>query len=274
MRNRLLRWAIFAGTVLVGASAFPLDTEPSKTKNEQHPLDPVLKLAQDGLKHLDAKVRDYVCIIVKRERVNGELGEMQFIAAKVRHEQKQNGQDVPFSVYLKFLQPKAVAGREVIWISGRNDNKLVAHETGLLNFKRAWLDPNGFLAMMGQRYPISEIGMRNLIEELITKGERQRQLPDCEVKIRDDAKIDDHPCRLIQVVHPQKRPEYEFYKVHIFIDREQNIPIRYACWTWPAKPGDDPVLEEEYTYTNVKLNVGLTDKDFDPDNSDYNFPAL
>lgn len=33
-----------------------------------------------------------------------------------------------------------------------------------------------------------------------------------------------------------------------------------------------PVLEEEYTYMDVKLNVGLTDEDFDPDNKTYQFP--
>ncbi|MFM7739362.1 MAG: DUF1571 domain-containing protein, partial [Planctomycetota bacterium] len=30
---------------------------------------------------------------------------------------------------------------------------------------------------------------------------------------------------------------------------------------------------EEYTYIEVKLNVGLTDKDFDPANEEYEFPG-
>jgi hypothetical protein len=28
---------------------------------------------------------------------------------------------------------------------------------------------------------------------------------------------------------------------------------------------------EEYTYLNMKLNVGLSDRDFDPSNKDYAF---
>jgi hypothetical protein len=52
------------------------------------------------------------------------------------------------------------------------------------------------------------------------------------------------------------------------------VPIRYAAWTWPEKAGEEPPLLEEYTYVDMKLNVGLTDKDFDPDNSAYNFPRL
>ncbi len=37
------------------------------------------------------------------------------------------------------------------------------------------------------------------------------------------------------------------------------------------QPGGQPQLLEEYTYLNVKLNVGLTDADFDDKNPEYNF---
>ncbi len=33
------------------------------------------------------------------------------------------------------------------------------------------------------------------------------------------------------------------------------------------KPDSPPPLEEEYTYIDVKLNVGLKDSDFNPDKS-------
>ena len=51
-----------------------------------------------------------------------------------------------------------------------------------------------------------------------------------------------------------------------------NLPIRYAAYSWPVAGDDEPVLEEEYTYMNLKLNVGLSERDFDPDNDDYQFP--
>ena len=47
--------------------------------------------------------------------------------------------------------------------------------------------------------------------------------------------------------------------------------IRYASWSWPTEPGGQPVLEEEYTYSDIKVNVGLTDLDFDPNNPDYSY---
>jgi hypothetical protein len=77
---------------------------------------------------------------------------------------------------------------------------------------------------------------------------------------------------VIQVVHPVKRPHFDFYRARVFFDNELNFPIRYASWSWPIENDGEPVLEEEYTYTDVNLNVALTDRDFDPENAEYNFP--
>lgn len=242
---------------------------------DKHPLDPAMQLAREKLEYLKANVQDYTCTIVKRERVKGELGEYQKMAAKIRHRRAANGKvESSFAVYLKFLSPPSTAGREVIWVEGENNGNLIVHEAGLLNIKRLSLDPKGALAMMGQRYPISEIGMQNLAEQLIKKGERDRRHGECEVQFYKNAMVDKRPCLMIQVVHPVKRDHFDFYKAQIFIDEKLNVPIRYAAWTWPESPGGEPVLEEEYTYLDVELNVGLTKKSFDPDNPDYNYPRL
>ena len=55
------------------------------------------------------------------------------------------------------------------------------------------------------------------------------------------------------------------------MDDELQLPIRYASYDWPAAPGQEPPLLEEYTYLNMKVNVGLTDADFDRGNKDYGF---
>ena len=57
------------------------------------------------------------------------------MALKIRCGRDTDQGHQPFSVYMKFLKPRAVAGREVIWVKGQNDNKLIAHEGGLLGVK-------------------------------------------------------------------------------------------------------------------------------------------
>ena len=49
-----------------------------------HPLDPALAKAKASLQHIKANVKDYTCTMVKRERINGDLGEQEFMLVKVR----------------------------------------------------------------------------------------------------------------------------------------------------------------------------------------------
>ncbi len=240
--------------------------------DNSHPLDPALKVAYDSRDYIERNIRDYTAILIKRERIKGELTDHQFMSVKIRNKQMQDDKiAVPFSVYMKFLKPRSVEGREVIWVEGQNDGKLLAHEGGLKNLLVLKLDPSGTLAMMGQRYPIYEIGIKNLIDKLIEKGERDHMREECEVKFFRNAKIEDRPCLMIQVKHPQPRPYFDFHVAEVFMDDQFQVPVRYAAHQWPKSSGGEPILDEEYTYRNLKINVGLEDLDFDPKNPEYHF---
>jgi hypothetical protein len=91
------------------------------------------------------------------------------------------------------------------------------------------------------------------------------------VKFIPGAKINGRGCTVITVMHPAQRPHFEFHRAEIFIDTELNIPVRYAAYFWPDKPGQPDTVLEAYTYTNVKVNVNLTDADFDSNNPNYNY---
>ena len=52
------------------------------------------------------------------------------------------------------------------------------------------------------------------------------------------------------------------------MDDELHVPIRLTVHDWPEKEGDDPPLIEEYTYVDLRLNVGLSDSDFSRDTLD------
>jgi Protein of unknown function (DUF1571) len=233
------------------------------------PIDRALDIANEGLQFIRSDIRDYTATMVKRERIDGIVGDPEFMAIKVRNRKEQSG--VPLSVYMKFLRPASVKDREVIWVEGRDDNKLVAHEGSGLLTMTVRLDPNGFIAMKGQRYPITECGIENLVYRLVEKGEYNKKIGGAQVEFFDDTKINGRKCTMIQLMHPTKRPEAEFYICRIFIDQEMQVPVRYAAYTWPTEEGGKPVLEEEYTYLDVSLNVGLRDLDFDPENPAYRF---
>ena len=257
----------------IGTNAVPANAASSSTRVPQ-PLDNAIEIAHNGLSSMKANIHDYTAILVKRETVDGVLGEANYMRIKIRNDRTNEQGSVPFSVYMKFLKPKSVSGREVIWVEGQNENKIMAHETGLITgMKTFHLDPDGWLAMQGNRHPIYEAGLENLVEKLIEKAERDRAAGECTVDYRTGAKINGRVCTMIEVVHDTKRDPYEFYKAQVFIDDEHQVPVRYCAWDWPTSPGADPQIQEEYTYIQIETNVGLTDKDFDPMNSEYSFPG-
>ncbi len=243
-------------------------TEPA------HPLDPALQIAYASLKHMRESIHDYTAIMIKQERVDGVLGEHEYMGVKVRNRKIENGVvKVPFSVYITFLKPATVKGREVIYVENLNEGNVVAHEGGMKGrfLPTVNLDPNGMLAMRGQRYPITEMGIENLIVKLIEKGERDRKHDECEVQFLQGAKVNGRSCTVLTVRHPVERPYFDFHEAQIFIDDEMKVPVRYAAYLWPTSPGGEKQLLEEYTYQNIKLNVGLTDADFDRANPKYKF---
>ncbi len=237
-----------------------------------HPFDPLLKLADDSIDSIDRNIRDYTATLVSQVFVDGKLQPEKYLKVKIRHANTRDGIQTPFSVYTCFLKPKENVGQEVIWVAGQNDGNIVAHTTGLLNVKRFYLDPDGSIAMEGNRYPIGDIGMRNLIVKMREFGEKDRQHGECIVKIQRNVEINGCTCTRIQAAHPYQRDHFDFHIARIYIDDARNIPIAYEGYLWPDKEGEPAPLLEKYYYTDVKLNIGLTDEDFDASNKAYNFP--
>ncbi len=239
-----------------------------------HSLDEGLNLARQALQHSHANYNDYTAILVKRERVDGQLGEQENMFLKVRNRKVENGVVItPLSVYVTFLSPAASKGREVIYVENRNNGAIIAHEGGFKGrlLPTVEIQPTGMLAMRGQRYPLTEIGVENLIVKLIERGETARQYSDVQAKFMKNARVKDRTCTVLQVTQPTKRPDLEFYLAQVFIDDQLQIPIRYVAYDWPKLESQKPEVIEEYTYIDLKVNVGLTDLDFSRDNPAYAF---
>jgi hypothetical protein len=121
------------------------------------------------------------------------------------------------------------------------------------------------------------MGILNLTDKLLEVGYKDAKFGECDVKWFEKGvngvpmKIGDRECTLIRVTHPERRPHFMFHVADVFVDKELNLPIRYSSYDW-AKSGEKPQLIESYMYSNLKINVGLTDADFDYKNPAYNYP--
>lgn len=241
----------------------------------ENPLDPLLMVAERGLEKLRNNLKDYTATIERQERVNGQLMPTETIALKIRQSQKddQGNVVVPRGIYTRHVAPTDLAGQEAIWVEGENGGKLVAHTTGMLNLKRFYLPPTGFLAMRGSRYPMTEAGFEVLIQRMLERGKRDRDYGTCTVRVSRDATINGRTCTAFEIVHETEEGPYDFHIAKIAIDDELDLPIHYEAHIWPEEEGGEPRLLERYTYTDIEINPGLTEEDFDPSNPDYDYPA-
>jgi uncharacterized protein DUF1571 len=228
----------------------------------EHALAPVVRWAHEELEKVRA-IDDYSCTLIKRERVQGRLIGPQYLAVKVRHR--------PFSVYLRYLDPPALRNEEVIYVEGRNDGKLQAHVPGTGRILgTVSLRPTCRLAMRGNRYPITEVGMLRLIERLIKVGEDDMRQGVCELAIDGGVAIDGQLCSCINVRQPVDRQTSPYYIAKVYVDERRMLPIRFEAYGFPPH-GEPAPLVEEYTYVDLKLNNGFTDADFDVKNPAYAF---
>ncbi len=241
----------------------------------EHPVAEALREATARLQHMDAEIRDYTCLLIKRERIKGRLRDHEYLFMKLRHRQVREGRTlVPFSVYLKYLAPADLQGREILFVEGRYDGKVIARRGGQrFAYVTTTVDPESELAREQSRYPITHVGMKNLLRDLIEVGKEELEhTPDeIEVKRIPGAKVSGRECTVIQFTHPKKGDDYRFHIARVFVDDELRLPIRFASYDWPKEEGGHPRLLEEYTYLDVKLNVGLSDRDFDYRNEEYRF---
>ena len=211
------------------------------------------------------QIADYSCTLVKRERIDGRLTGNERLAIKLRHE--------PFSVYVNYLAPSRVRGQEAIYVHGHNDNRLLAHPNGLKGrlvgtFR---LDPEGKMAMQGNRYPVTDLGLKRMAESWLKEAKHDVQFVHCTTRIIPDAKIEGRPCTCLELARHTRHDGVPYQLTRLYIDAQMQLPVRYEAFEWPAVHGEEPVLAEEYTYLNIQPNRRFSALDFDVQNPEYQF---
>jgi hypothetical protein len=209
-------------------------------------------------------VSDYSCDFYKRERINGRLTELHVMSMKERTH--------PKSIYFKFQQPHR--GREAIYVDGQNSNYVLAHDVGFTKFLAGTmqLDPKGARAMENNRHPITEAGIGKLIDNVEIRWASELNPKHSVINHYPEMQVGPHKSVvMIESIHPTRKSEFLYHQVRLYIDQENGLPIRFEAYDWPRTPKESPELVEEYTYLNLKLNVGLKESDFDPANSQYSF---
>jgi hypothetical protein len=218
------------------------------------PLDEPLRLiAQAGEAYRG--VRDYTCLFVKRERLRGQLQPENLMEMKVRTQ--------PFSVYFHWASPATFAGQQACYVDGRNGGMMRVHSNGIAGVVGfVTLDPRDPRAAQNSRHTITEAGIGNLIERFRQRWEVERRLNQTQIRVAQYL-YNQRPCTRVEAIHPANTGQFYAYRSVVYFDNGTHLPIRVEAYDWPrpgAPAGGD--LLESYSYVNLRLNVGLSDRDF------------
>nr|WP_271977890.1 DUF1571 domain-containing protein [Rubripirellula sp.] len=235
----------------------------------------VLKVAKLSLNQMEIGLSDYTARFVKQELdANAEMPKESEMFIKVQTRFREDRTEAPRRIYLRFNKPDSLDGREVIWGEDLYSGKMAVHEVGLiLGLKTLWLDPDGFIAMQGQRHPISEIGIVKLTEQLIEQGEKD--LSNQQMRITRDLEhsFDGVRVHLITIQRLNSgESKDDFYQAEIIFDPLRQLILAFRSFSAPESEDKTPALIESYAYYDLKTNVGLSDEDFNTANSKYSFP--
>jgi hypothetical protein len=235
-----------------------------------HPLAAVLRDANEKQSFLRRTVSDFTCQLVKRERINGVLQEYNYIDMWVRQSAPDSGRPGKrLSVYMEFLAPSSVVGRRLLYVEGRNDGKMLVRKGGKhFDYVVTKVDPLGETVAYETHAPITQSSFTELLGQVIAVLKRHAALDPTGANTRVEkiagAKIDERLCHVIRVTHAARQDGLEFHVSNVFFDDELRVPLRVEKLDWPKHPNEAPPLIAEFTYTQLKLNVGLSDGMFDP----------
>jgi hypothetical protein len=211
---------------------------------------------KEAQRNYQTVVKDYSCVFVAKENVKGRMNEDQFMQLKFRQQ--------PFSVSMKWLGPARLAGQEVAFVHGKNNNKLRVQSKGILGVAGfvdiAVDDPR---VREQSRHTIYETGIGNLIDSTVKSWELDKRTGKAVTRI-GEFEFDKRLCYRVETIRGERSPQLYSYRSIIYLEKNSKYPIRTENYSWPVAGGNpDGELMEAFSYTSLQFNVGLTDRDFD-----------
>jgi len=200
------------------------------------------------------QLKDYTCILNKRELVKGSIKEQKNIVVKFKK---------PLCIYLKWTEGSD-KGNEAIYVLGKYKNELQVHMGGFLNVYNFSLDPKGSTAMKNNRHDITEAYIGQIIDLIKNNYDLYKKSHEGSITYEGIQELDGGKIMLFKAIFPKGKGYYA-QRMMISIDAKSYLPIKTEIYGWKNE------FLEMYYYSKIKINVGLTDKDFDINNPEYKF---
>jgi len=220
-----------------------------------------LGLLEKGLQRCQRSIRDYTVTFTKQERIGGKLRPEQQIDVRFK--------DEPFSVFMYWVRNPDKA-RRVIYVQGQRVDEqgrelALAEPEGAiarLLVPSIALPIKGSEAQATSRRTIDQFGFENALELIIKYCRLAEAEGGFELRYVGDGTVGDRQTYVLERVLPYagENGTYPDRRAIVHLDKQWLIPLSTHCY---ADDGKSELLAS-YVFTDVCLNVGLTDQDFTP----------
>lgn len=207
-----------------------------------------IELLEMGLTDYHQRVSDYTCTLVKQERIGGKMRPEQEIEIKFK--------ESPFSVVFHIVR-NAGAADKIIFVEGANDNKFLAHPTGLagLLISKVSRSVDDAQAAKASLRRVDQFGFARSLRSLLEQYESADESGDLTQEFLGTGEVDGRPTMVLSRILPPK-PEYPYNKVVIHLDQQYLVPTATFCYNSQGQ------LAAKYIFSNIEFNTGLNDEDF------------
>ena len=201
------------------------------------------------------KVRDYSCTFTRQEMRGGTLSGEQVAEMKVR--------TAPAGVYVRFARPDAVAGMEIAYTGARKTQKMRYRPAGAgaKGFKTVDLDDANFLAE--NRHPVTEWTMAAILDRVAAAAAREKTLNNPVEVYAGDYQFAGLNVTRYEILTRRPHAFRYAHRMLVYVDKATKLPVRYEAYDQPKSGAVVGDLIEAYSFSDVKLNVGLGENSFD-----------
>jgi len=199
-------------------------------------------------------LEDYTCTLDKRVLKNGTLYEDRGISVKYKK---------PGHYYFRWSQGTS-RGREVIFVEGKNHDRLLAHPGGIFKFITLHLDPEGSLAMKENRHSLKSSGMEKIISLMESNYSLAMEKGLEVIQCKAQGTLDGENVWIIEGSFPDGHGFYA-QKMTLSFSKKLKLPVKISIYD-----GQEALLEE-YVFNDLSINTGVSEKDFDPSNPEYSY---
>jgi len=211
-----------------------------------------------GLETAYARVQSYTARFVRQEVVGGALRPREEALLKFQR---------PGLMYLRWIAGPP-EGREILFVPGRNDNRMLVREPGLLSsLVTVAMAPDSPRVLRESRHPVTDVGIGRLIELIVDNARRAAAAGELTLKDHGIATGPEGSARRLEAGLPRDgQGRYYCYRLELAVATGSGLPVRATIYDWGER------MVADYEYLDLKLNPVLTAGDFDAANPEYGFP--